>query len=149
MTMTITIGIQLKLSVRQTDMEFVQNFTPLDFQAKILHRLFHLISTVLVKKKHKKWVKMEKFTPLAKILHCRRHWPHGQIPPLVLLKVWPMHYGIRADILKKSYQKMFNFENWFLCEFSSNTWFFWRGLSQHPKNWKTRKGIYKYQFKGV
>ena len=50
---------------------------------------------------------------------------------------------------KKSYQKMFNFENWFLCEFSSNTWFFWRGLSQHPKNWKTRKGIYKYQFKGV
>ena len=49
---------------------------------KILHRQFHLISTVLVGKKHKKWVKMEKFTPLAKILHCRRHWRHGQIPPL-------------------------------------------------------------------
>ena len=27
---------------------------------------------------------MEKFTPLAKILHCRRYWWHGQIPPLVL-----------------------------------------------------------------
>ena len=27
---------------------------------------------------------MEKFTPLAKILHCRRHWRHGQIPPLGL-----------------------------------------------------------------
>ena len=27
--------------------------------------------------------------------------------------------------------------------------FFWRRLSQHPKNWKTQKGIYKYQFKGV
>ena len=25
---------------------------------------------------------MEKFTPLAKILHCRRHWRHWQIPPL-------------------------------------------------------------------
>ena len=25
---------------------------------------------------------MEKFTPLAKILHCRRQWRHGQIPPL-------------------------------------------------------------------
>ena len=33
-------------------------------------------------KKHKKWVKTEKFTPLAKILHCRRHWRDGQIPPL-------------------------------------------------------------------
>ena len=25
---------------------------------------------------------MEKFTPLAKILHCHRQWRHGQIPPL-------------------------------------------------------------------
>ena len=25
---------------------------------------------------------MENFTLLAKILHCRRHWWHGQIPPL-------------------------------------------------------------------
>ena len=25
---------------------------------------------------------MEKFTPLAKILHCRRHWRHWQISPL-------------------------------------------------------------------
>ena len=25
---------------------------------------------------------MEKITPLAKILHCRRHWRHWQIPPL-------------------------------------------------------------------
>ena len=56
------------------------------FRLKILHRQFHLISTVLVGKKHKKWVKMEKFTPLAKILHCRRHWRHGQIPPLGEIK---------------------------------------------------------------
>ena len=26
---------------------------------------------------------MEKFTPLAKILHCRRHWRHWQISPLL------------------------------------------------------------------
>ena len=49
------------------------------FRLKILHRQFHLILTVLVRKKHKKWVKMEKFTPLAKILH----WWHWQIPTLL------------------------------------------------------------------
>ena len=52
------------------------------FRLKILHRQFHIHSTVLVGKKHKKWVKMEKFTPLAKILHCRRQWQHWRIPPL-------------------------------------------------------------------
>ena len=35
------------------DMEFVKNFTPPDFQAKILHSQFHLISTVLVRKNTK------------------------------------------------------------------------------------------------
>ena len=30
---------------------------------------------------------MEKFTPLAKILHCRRHWRHWQIPPLSSFKL--------------------------------------------------------------
>ena len=35
-------------------MEFVQKFTPLDFQVKILHRQFYLISTVLVTKKTQK-----------------------------------------------------------------------------------------------
>ena len=41
------------------------------FRLKISHRQFHLISTVLVGKNTKK-VKMEKFTTLAKILHCCR-----------------------------------------------------------------------------
>ena len=36
------------------DMEFVKNFTPPDFRLKILHRQFHLISTVLVGKKSQK-----------------------------------------------------------------------------------------------
>ena len=64
------------------------------FRLKILHRQFHIHSTVLVGKKHKKWVKMEKFTPLAKILHCRRQWRHWQIPPLAgwfwfrIYRVW-------------------------------------------------------------
>ena len=63
-------------------MEFVKSFTPSDFQEK------NFIPSILPnfnsfsKKKHKKWVKMEKFTLLAKILHCRRHWRHWQIPPL-------------------------------------------------------------------
>ena len=55
------------------------------FRPKILHCQFQLISTVLVIKT-KKWVKMEKFTQLAKILHCRRQWRHGQIPPLSICR---------------------------------------------------------------
>ena len=52
------------------------------FRLKILHRQFYLISTVLVRKKHKKCVKMEKFTPMAKILQFCRQWRQGQISPL-------------------------------------------------------------------
>ena len=50
-------------------MRFVKNFTPLDFQAK---NFTPLISLNFNKKTQKKLVKMEKFTPLAQILHCRR-----------------------------------------------------------------------------
>ena len=39
------------------------------FRLKILHHQFHLILTVFSGKKHKKCVKMEEFTPLAKVLH--------------------------------------------------------------------------------
>ena len=58
-----------------------------------------MFSRFLVGKKHKKWVKMEKFTPLAKILHCRRHWRHGQIPPLLAYgsKWWPCLRRIHAN----------------------------------------------------
>ena len=38
---------------RFSDMEFVQKFTPPDFQAKILNRQFHLILIVLVRKNTK------------------------------------------------------------------------------------------------
>ena len=60
-----------------------------------------------------------------------------------------LHYGIRADILKKSYQKMFNFENWFLCQFSSNTWFFFGGGSLNtPKIGKRKKEFTNINLRG-
>ena len=66
------------------DMKFVQNFTPPDFQAKNFTPSISPNFNSFSKKKHKKLVKIEKFTPLAKILQSRRHWRHGQIPPLRL-----------------------------------------------------------------
>ena len=50
-------------------------------QAKILHPLFHRISTVLVIKTQNEW-KWILFTPLTKILRCRRQWRQWQISPL-------------------------------------------------------------------
>ena len=61
---------------------------------------------------------------------------------------YTLHYAARADIWrKKKLSQMFNFD--FSANFHLTHDFFWRGFSQHPKNWKTQKGIYKYQFKGV
>ena len=65
------------------DMEFVQKFTPPDFKVKNFTPSISPYFNSFSGKKHKKLVKMEKFTPLAKILHCRRHWRHWQIPPLI------------------------------------------------------------------
>ena len=67
----------------QADMEFVQKFTQPDFQAKHFTPSISPNFYSFIGKKHNKWVKMEKFTPLAKILHCRRQWRHWQIPPLL------------------------------------------------------------------
>ena len=47
-----------KRKSQRSDMEFVKNFTPADFQAKNLYCQFHLILTVLVRKNTKnewKW----------------------------------------------------------------------------------------------
>ena len=65
-----------------TDMEFVKNFTPPDSQAKNFTPLISPIFNSFGHKNTKKWVKIDKFTPLAKILHCRRQWREWQIPPL-------------------------------------------------------------------
>ena len=66
-------------------MEFVQNFTPPGFQAKNFTPSISPNFNSFSKKKHKKWVKMEKFTPLAKILHSCREWREWQIPPLTVV----------------------------------------------------------------
>ena len=66
-----------------TDMKFVKNFTPPDFQAKNFTPSISPNFNSFSDKNTKKWVKMEKFTPLAKILHCRRQWREWQIPPLI------------------------------------------------------------------
>ena len=50
---------------KQADMEFVQNFTPLDFQVKNFTPSISANFNSFSKKKHKKLVKMEKFTQLA------------------------------------------------------------------------------------
>merc|ERR1711940_507396 len=47
------------------DMKFVQNFTPPDFQVKNFTPSISPNFNSFSKKKHKKIVKMEKFTPLA------------------------------------------------------------------------------------
>ena len=53
------------LEIKESDMEFVQNFTPPDFQVKNFAPSISPNFNSFSKKKHKKLVKMEKFTPLA------------------------------------------------------------------------------------
>ena len=60
------------VSDMDTDMEFVQKFTPPDFRAKNFTPSISPNFNSFSKKKHKQIVKMEKFTPLAKNLHCGR-----------------------------------------------------------------------------
>ena len=67
------------LNKQEADMEFVQNFTPPDFQAKNFIPSISTNFNSYIGKNHKKWVKMEKFTPLAKILHCRFSSQKSQI----------------------------------------------------------------------
>ena len=53
-------------------MEFVKKFTPPEFQAKTFTPSISANFNSFGDKNKKKRVKMEKFTPLAKILHCCR-----------------------------------------------------------------------------
>ena len=52
------------------------------FRLKILHRQFHLISTVLVRKNTKNEWKWRNLHRWQQILHSRRDWRDGQISPL-------------------------------------------------------------------
>ena len=71
-----------------SDMEFVQKFTPPDFQAENFTPSILPNFNSFSGNKHKKWVKMEKFTLLTKILHSCRDWRDGQIPPLAWKSLW-------------------------------------------------------------
>ena len=62
-----------------------QNFTLPDFQAETFTPSISPNFNSLSEKKHKKWEKMEKFTPLAKILHCHQQWRETQISPLLVI----------------------------------------------------------------
>ena len=60
-----------------------------------------------------------------------------------------LHYAARAAIWKKSYHEMFNFENWFLCQFSSNTRFSFGGGSLNtPKIGKCKKEFTNINLRG-
>ena len=63
------LGQKNTFSPLVADMEFVKDFTPSDFQEKNFTLSISPNFNIFSKKKHKKWVKMDKFTPLAKILH--------------------------------------------------------------------------------
>ena len=60
------IEFQSPLCIFASDMKFVQNFTPPDFQAKNFTPSISPNLNSFSKKKHKKWVKMKKFTVLHK-----------------------------------------------------------------------------------
>ena len=83
-------------------MEFVQKFTLPDLKVKNFTPSISPNFNSFSGKKHKTWVKMEKITPLAKILHCRRHWRHGQIPPLFRIRIDGTGIGLLClHIMKK------------------------------------------------
>ena len=71
------------------------------FRLKILHRQFHLISTVLVRKNTKNEWKWRNLHRWQQILHSRRDWRDGQISPLVPAvgkknKNGPVKFGMRG-----------------------------------------------------
>ena len=72
MSQNVSKGKRSMNERRVPDMKFVKNFTPPDFQVRNFTPGISPNLNSFSKKKHKNLVKMEKFTPLAKILHCRR-----------------------------------------------------------------------------
>ena len=78
-------------------MEFVKSFTPSDFQAKNLHRQFHLILTVVVIKTQKNERKWRNLHHWPKNLHCHRQWRQGQISPLLRNNKEHMRWGGALD----------------------------------------------------
>ena len=67
------ISTEGALGLPMRDMEFVKTFKPPDFQAKNLTPSISPNFNSFSDKTTNKMSEMEKFTSLAKILHCRRH----------------------------------------------------------------------------
>ena len=67
----------------ETDMEFVQKFTQLDFQAKNFTPPISPNLNSFSKKKHKNEWKWRNLHRWQEILHSRRDWRDGQISPLI------------------------------------------------------------------
>ena len=61
------------------DMEFVQKFTPPDFKVKNLTPSMSPYFNSFSENENENG----EIYSAGKNLHCRRHWRHGQIPPLV------------------------------------------------------------------
>ena len=80
------------------------------------------------------------------IIRTDDRWPMMTIPILS----HPLHYAARAAIWrKKNYHEMFNFENWFLCQFSSNTRYSFGGGSLNtPKIGKRKKEFTNMNLRG-
>ena len=74
--------LRRRMTSAETQTWDLSNFTPPDFQAKKFIPSNSPDFKHLSDKNTKKWVQMEKFTPLGKILRCSRQWRHGQISPL-------------------------------------------------------------------
>ena len=69
---------------------------------------------------------------------ARKMYPLLHLYPVWVVSIFTLHaqctmqQGLTFE--EQKYHEMFNFENWFLCQFSSNTWFFLAGaLSTPPK----------------
>ena len=111
-------------------MEFVKNCTPSDFQEKFFTPSISPNFNGFSKKKHKKWVNMEKFTPLAKILHCRRQCGIDKFHlwwRIIIEDIWYLKYLLFVNLHnEKITMRIFDTWNiwniqivWNICHFQS------------------------------
>ena len=97
---------------------------------------------------------------VLRVWSCFRLYPLSQIcfSDLHSNQEWLIHSGWLSIALrskschlrrKKSYHEMFNFENWFFCQFSSNTRFSFGGGSRNtPKIGKRKKEFTNINLRG-
>ena len=81
-------------------MEFVQKFTPLDFQVKNFTPSILPNFNSFSKKKTQKMSENGEIYTAGKILRCRRQWEHGLIPPLDIYKIWLVWGSLEKVLLQ-------------------------------------------------